>query len=58
MTLTDKEINKIMESVIESLSEDREKEMNDVVNQYMAKVSEVSDDEASLRLRGYVATEN
>ncbi len=53
MNFTDKQINQMVEEVVERINEDKELEMNDAVNQYMDKVCQVSDDEASLMLRGF-----
>lgn len=53
MNFTDKQINQMVEEVVETIKEDKEIEMNDAVNQYMDKVCQVSDDEASLMLRGF-----
>lgn len=56
MNFTDKQINQMIEEVMESINKDKELEMNDAVNQYMDKVCQVSDDEASLKLRGFYVT--
>lgn len=56
MNFTDKQINQMIEEVMESINKDKELEMNDAVNQYMDKVCQVSDDESSLKLRGFYVT--